>query len=62
MKNTTIRNQQEADDNKYNRKYAIQHMALDILRQASGIMTTAEAIELATTQYNSGMRPVVYME
>lgn len=60
MKQTrTTPNQQEADDNKYNKQYAIQYMALDVLRQASGIMTTSEAIAIATKQYNDGLRPQV---
>ena len=60
MKQTrTTTNQQEADDNKYNKQYAIQHMALEVLRQATGIMTTSEAIVIATKQYNNGMRPLV---
>ncbi len=44
----------EKDSNKYNRKYAIDALALEILRNGPSMMTMLEAIKEATRIYDSG--------
>ena len=48
----------EKDSNKYNRKYAIHSLALEILRNGPSMMTMVEAIAEATRIYDNGNKPV----
>ena len=45
--------QQERDDNKYNRKYAIHAIMLEVLRNGPSLMTNLEALDEATRIYNN---------
>jgi len=49
----------EKDSNKYNRKYAIQSLAVEILRNGTSLMTMLEAVEQATKEYDESHKPAV---
>ena len=49
-----MQSQWEKDSNKYNRKYAIHSLALEILRNGSSLMTMLEAMEEATKSWERG--------
>lgn len=47
----------DADAIKYNRKYAVAALTVEILRNGSSLMTTAEAKAKAEKLYDQGIRP-----
>ena len=49
----TTNNQFEQDSAEFNRKYAVQDLALEILRNGSSLMTMAEAIAKAEAIYDA---------